>query len=59
MRVAKGGLFAPAFQQAVAAPGEFVGDQTRDQIDGRHGFGLRLMQTCFQHGGHAAEPELS
>ena len=59
VRIAEGGLFAPALQQPVAAPGEFVGDQTRDQIDRRHGFGLRLAQSGFQHGGHAAEPELS
>ena len=31
----------------------------RDQIDGRHGFGLRLAQSGFQHGGCTAEPELS
>ena len=58
MRVAKAGLFAAAFQQPVGAAREFVRDQARDQIDGRHGFGLGLAQTCFQHGGHAAEPEL-
>ena len=34
-------------------------DQARDQIDRRHGFGLRLAQAGFQHGGHAAEPQLS
>ena len=33
-------------------------DQAGDQIDGRHGFGLRLAQAGFQHGGHAAEAEL-
>ena len=31
----------------------------RDQIDGRHGFGLSLAQAGFEHGGHAAEPELA
>ena len=59
LRIAEGGLFAPALQQSVAAPGQFVGDQARDQIDRRHGFGLRLAQAGFQHGGHAAEPQLS
>jgi len=34
----------------------YFGDQTRNQIDRRHGFGLRLMQSGFQHGGDAAEP---
>ena len=30
------GLLAPSFQQAVAAAGQFVADQARDQIDGGH-----------------------
>jgi hypothetical protein len=39
---------------------EGCGDnQTRDQIDGRHSFRLRLVQSGFQHGGDAAEPQLS
>src|ERR1700691_5017994 len=41
LRVAEGCLFAPPLQQTVAAPGQFVRDQARDQIDGGHGFGLR------------------
>jgi len=55
LRVAEGGLLAPPLQQALAASGEFIGDQTRDQIDGGHGFGLSLAQARFQHGGHASE----
>ena len=58
-RVAKVGLFAAPFEQSVAAPGQFVGDQARDQVDRRHGFGLCLAQSGFEHGGHAAEPELA
>src|SRR5664280_2940862 len=46
-------------RQAAAAPGQLVGDQARDQIDRRHGLGLRLVQARFQHGGNAAEPQLS
>jgi|ERR1017187_820861 hypothetical protein len=57
--VAEGSLFTPPFEQSLAAPGQLVRDQARDQIDGRHGFGLRLVQSGFQHGGDAAEPELS
>src|SRR5471030_1428861 len=57
--IAEGGLFAPPLQQPVAAPGQFVGDQARDEIDGRHGLGLGLAQTRFQHGSDAAEPQLS
>src|ERR1035438_143220 len=59
VRVAERGLFAPPFQQTIAASGQFVADQTRDEIDGRHGFGLSLMQSGFQNGGDAAEPQLS
>ena len=59
LRVAEGGLLAPPLQQAVTAPGQFVGDQARDQIDRRHRLGLRLVQARFQHGGDAAEPQLS
>jgi hypothetical protein len=59
LRIAEGGLFAPPFEQPLTAPGQLIGDQARDQIDGRHGFSLRVMQSGFQHGGDAAEPELS
>ena len=59
MRVAELGLFAPAIQQPIAPPTQFIADQTRDQIDRRHGFGLRLVESGFQHSGHTAEPELS
>lgn len=56
--IAEAGLFAASFQQTVGAAGEFVRDQAGEQIDGRHGFGLRLMQARFQHLGHAAQAEL-
>ena len=59
VRVAEGRMFAPAIQESLAAAGKLVTHQTRDQIDRRHGFGLRLAQSGFQHGGCAAEPELS
>ncbi|HEX6496609.1 MAG TPA: hypothetical protein VF018_14060 [Acidobacteriaceae bacterium] len=59
LRVAEGRLFAAPLQQPIAAPVQLVGDQARDQIDRRHGFGLSLMQAGFQHGGYAAEPQLS
>src|SRR5436190_345877 len=57
--IAKGGEFAAAVEEAVAAPGEFVVDQAREQIHGRHGLGLSLTQSSLQHGGYAAQPELS
>ena len=59
VRVAELGLFAPAVEQPFAPPAQLVADQTRDQIDRRHGFALGLAQSGFQHGGYAAEPELS
>src|SRR5580704_5170856 len=55
LRVAEGRLFTPPLQQTVTAPGQLIGDQTRDQIDRSHGFGLSLAQPCFEYSGHAAE----
>jgi hypothetical protein len=51
--VAKAGLLSAAVQQAIRAPGEFIRDQTRNQINGRHDFGLRLLQACFEYARHA------
>src|SRR2546425_3328846 len=59
VRVAEGGLFAPAIQESLAAAGKLVAPQTGDQIDGGPGFGLRLAQAGFQHGGRTAEPAVS
>src|SRR5271167_674147 len=59
VRVAEGGLFAAPIEQPLAAPAQLVSDQTRDQIDGGHSFRLRLVQSGFQHGSDAAEPQLS
>jgi hypothetical protein len=58
-RVAELGLLAAALQHAVGATGEFVGDQTRDQIQRGHRFGLSLPQTGFQHRGHTSQAQLS
>src|SRR5580698_8593696 len=51
LRVAEGCLLAPPLQQTVAAPGQFVRDHARDQIDGGHRFSLSLAQSCFEHSG--------
>src|SRR5579883_2299796 len=59
LRVAKGRLLAPALLQPLAAPPQFVRDQAGDQVDRRHGLGLGLTQTGFQHRGHAAQSQLS
>src|ERR1039457_1673800 len=57
--IAESGELAPPLQEPVRAPGEFVGDEGCQQIDRRHGFGLRLPEARLQNGGHAAEPELT
>src|SRR5580658_2090500 len=57
--IAKGGLFPAALEQSVGAQSEFVGNQTGDQVDGSHGFGLCLMQAGFEHRGHSAQAELA
>src|SRR5713101_5128533 len=54
--VAKLGLLGPALEQAIAATSEFVRDQAGEEVDGGHGFGLRLVETGFQYGGNAAQP---
>src|SRR5690349_16301428 len=56
LRVAECSLFATSFEQTVAAACQFVVDEDRDQIDRRHGFHLRLLQSGFQHAGHTAQP---
>ena len=58
LRIAKLGLLAPAFQQTVATPGEFVRDQAGDQVDGCHGFDLRLVQTHLEHRRDSTQPQL-
>src|ERR1700732_4168018 len=52
--VTKAGLLFAAGQQSARGACEFVRDQTRDQINGGHGFGLRLPQAGFQHSSHSA-----
>src|SRR5947209_15527490 len=59
VRIPKPSLLAPALEQAIAAACEFVGHQAGEQVDGGHGFGLCLVQTRFEHCGHAAEAELA
>jgi hypothetical protein len=59
VRVAEGSLFPPSLDQPLAASVQLVADQARHQINGRHGFCLSLAQSSFEHGGHAAEPQLS
>src|SRR5688572_1926321 len=57
--ISEAGLLTAPFQQTIRSTGKFIRYQTRDQVDRRHRFGLRLAQSGFQHCGHAAEPELS
>jgi hypothetical protein len=59
LRIAKLSLLSPTFQQTVATPGKFVRDQAGDQVDGRHGFDLGLVQTHLEHRGDSTQPQLS
>jgi hypothetical protein len=51
-------LVAP-IEQPVLAPPEFIGHEGGDEINRRHLFRLRLVETCFQDGSHAREAELA
>jgi hypothetical protein len=57
--VAKAGELVAALEQAVLAPGEFVGDEGGHEVDGRDLLSLRLSESGVQDGGHAGQPELS
>jgi hypothetical protein len=57
--IAELGLFAAPFEQTVGASCEFVTYEAGDQVNGRHRFGLRLVDAGFQDGRYAAEAELS
>ena len=59
MRVTERSLLATLFQQTIAVPSQLIADQTRDQIDGRHGLGLSLTKSRFQHSGDATQSQLS
>ena len=54
LRIPEPGLFAPSFKQPSTAAVQFIRDQAGHQIDGGHGFGLRLSETGFQNLGVAA-----
>src|SRR5260370_42363241 len=47
MRVAEGGLFAPAIQESLTAAGQLVAPPTGDQIHRRHAFGLLPALSLF------------
>src|SRR5688572_3755401 len=57
--IAKRGGLSPAVQQPAATARQFIGNQTGNQVNRRHALGLSSMETRFQHGGGAAETELS
>src|SRR5260370_15351061 len=59
MRVAEGGLFAPAIQESLTAAGQLVAHQTGDEIDRRPGFRLRLGASGFPPGGGSPAPGMS
>src|SRR5688500_9718384 len=57
--VTKARELVSALEEAVLPAAEFVGDERRYQVEGRHLLGLRLSEPRFQDSGHAGEPELS
>jgi hypothetical protein len=52
VRVAKSSLLYSALEQAIASTIQLVGDEAGEEVDGRHGFGLRLVQASFQNRSH-------
>src|SRR5215471_14004796 len=50
--VAESGLLFSALEQTISAAIQFIADQAGEEVDGRHGFGLRLAQASFQNRGH-------
>src|SRR5262252_2204964 len=56
--IAESGELASPFQEPVGAPRQLVRHERGEQVDGRHGFGLRLPQPRFQHCCHTTETEL-
>src|SRR5215469_3042714 len=57
--VAEGGLLFSALEQAIAATIQFIGDEAGEEVEGRHGFGLRLVQASFQNRSHPAQAKLA
>jgi hypothetical protein len=41
--VTKAGLLTASFQQTIATHDQFIGNQTRDEINGGHSFSLGLL----------------
>jgi hypothetical protein len=58
VRLAEAGVLGTAVEQAVGAATELVGDEDGHQIDRGHVLGLRLKETAFQDGRHAAQAQL-
>ena len=56
LMIAKCSLFYSSLEQSLAATSEFVRDQAGEEVDRRYGFGLRLMETSFEHGRNTAQP---
>lgn len=58
-RVAERGQLGAAGKQPVLPPQQLVGDERRDEVDGRQLVGLRLAQPRFQDIRHSREAELA
>src|SRR5439155_17929164 len=59
VRIAEAGLLGAALEESVLSAQELVGDEGRDEVDGRRLFGLGLAKARVQDVGHAGEPELA
>jgi hypothetical protein len=59
IEIAETGFLSTPVQEPVGTPCEFIRYESGKQIDGRHRFGLGLVQPGFQHSCNSAEPELS
>src|SRR5207253_9466765 len=47
LRIAELGGLSATVQQTVTATIQFIGNEARHEINGRHALGLSLMKTCF------------
>src|SRR5215469_9399764 len=57
--VTESGLLFSALEQAIAATIQFIADEAGEKVEGRHGFGLRLVQASFQNRSHPAQAKLA
>lgn len=57
--VAEARLFDPPRKESILSAHELVGDERRDEVDGRELLGLRLAQSRLEHVGDARKAQLA